>query len=86
MLMRTLFVGGGGSEKVYVLYIHLNVDNYRWPLRKCLSECSAAPVAGYIHMSTQRATQPGTTLSGKSIFRLHMMLKTRQTFIIHLIT
>ncbi len=24
--------GGGGSEKVYVLYTQLNVDNYGWPL------------------------------------------------------
>ncbi len=26
------FWGGGGSEKVYVLYTHLNVDNYGWLL------------------------------------------------------
>ncbi len=26
------FWGERGSEKVYVLYTHLNVDNYRWPL------------------------------------------------------
>ncbi len=26
------FLGGGASEKVYVLYTHLNVDNYEWPL------------------------------------------------------
>ncbi len=26
------FWGGGGYEKVYVLYTHLNVDNYGWPL------------------------------------------------------
>ncbi len=28
------FLGGGGSEKVYVLYTHLNVDNYALPLSK----------------------------------------------------
>ncbi len=35
MLMCTLFKGrgGGGSEKVYVLYTHLNVDNYGRPLK-----------------------------------------------------
>ncbi len=38
MLLCTLFewesggAGGGGSEKVYVLYTHLNVDNYEWSL------------------------------------------------------
>ncbi len=30
--MCTHFEGGRGSEKVYVLYTHLNVDNYGWPL------------------------------------------------------
>ncbi len=32
MLMWTLFERGGMSEKVYILYVHLNVDNYGWPL------------------------------------------------------
>ncbi len=26
------FLEGRGSEKVYVLYTHLNLDNYGWPL------------------------------------------------------
>ncbi len=34
--MCTLFEGGGGSEKVYVLYTHLNVDNYGWSLNCCI--------------------------------------------------
>ncbi len=29
MLICILFLGGRGSEKVYVLYIHLKVDNYQ---------------------------------------------------------
>ncbi len=33
MLIFTLFDGRGGSEKVYVLYTHLNVDNYGQPLK-----------------------------------------------------
>ncbi len=28
---RYMVWGGEGSEKVYVLYTHLNVDNYGWP-------------------------------------------------------
>ncbi len=36
MLMCTLFEGGGERErfeKVFVLYTHLNVDSYAWPLK-----------------------------------------------------
>ncbi len=25
---------GGGTEKVYILYTYLNVDNYGWPLNR----------------------------------------------------
>ncbi len=30
--MCTFFVDGGRSKKVYILYTHLNVDNYGQPL------------------------------------------------------
>ncbi len=34
MLMYTPFEGGGGSMKVYIVYTHLNIDNYGWPLSR----------------------------------------------------
>ena len=30
--IRNVHFGGGGSEKAYVLYTCVNVDNYGWPL------------------------------------------------------
>ncbi len=44
-------VGGQGSEKVYVLYTHLNVDNYGQPLA----------TSGYV--TFQRATDIGQVAS-----------------------
>ncbi len=35
----TFWGGAGGVEKVYVLYTHLNVDNYGRPLEEYLCNC-----------------------------------------------
>ncbi len=42
-----LRVGGGGSKKMYVLYTHLNVNNYGWPLSsRAISKSKAASFGG----------------------------------------
>ncbi len=51
MLMCTLCEGG--SEKVYVLYTHLSVDNYGWPLKIYLFEILCGDVQWFIYENSE---------------------------------
>ncbi len=54
LLMCTLFDGGGGSEKVYVLYTHLYVDNYGRPLK--LMQTSIKTIYGCWDRTSKRSS------------------------------
>ncbi len=52
-MLNVHFLRGGVSEKVYVLYTHLNVGNYGWPLSEKYAQgflgCSVRAVVWFEH-------------------------------------